>query len=641
MTDERPTFQLFILGELSNHKQPETLTVLADFKNSRAVERVQMIQAEIEELTTKIANLRGFIEAGFPALDEFDLEQFGGRLFDLIIKNNVKRLFDRAAGSTQELLPLQIFVEDYTIAGWPWEYLYDSTSGVFMCQEFHPISRGIFTLFPAGKQITQSNIVRILLIIGVLSDDPNTTPGEEIKWIQEVFKAQLQTREVELKVMQAVNPRALEEELQKHHYDILHFFGHAGLDVKRKEGYLRFDQLQGEPFRFPANTFAQLLARQKIRLVFLNACETAKAAQNENPARSSVAAALLGRGIPAVISTQFSIPDTSAHFLSSLIYSALANGKTLGEALRDGRRAMSYDINSKFFDWGIPVLYCSDPNLKIFSNSRTQPETNRATDILFDGASRNLVKDKEELLKSIAGSKNFIDLEGISYFSETLPEKISGSNQKVAKAKVAILDIDAKVGFLPQLLELANQAQKYYWFKVAYLPIPSNAVRTNIKGEQVDPQLYLPLLEKSLNNAPQILNVDLVCCLTRNLVAGEVNGEPYYNYFASALNSNPKISVISTFGVRGYARQTNVDFAKAVLGICLSMLLVTERRWSLEYHEETHGCLFDLCRHRDDIVVALKHQKFDHQTCRSKIRDIEQLEAIDALIDLKVDSETE
>ncbi|MDZ8185281.1 MAG: CHAT domain-containing protein [Nostoc sp. ChiSLP02] len=624
------------MGQLLNHTQPETLTVLAEFKNSRAVERVQLIQREVEELTQNIANIRGFIEAGFPVIDEFALEQFGGRLFDLIIKNNVRRLFDRATGSTQELLPLQIFVEDYTIAGWPWEYLYDSNSSVFMCQEFHPISRGIFTLFPAGNQIIQNNIVRILLLIGVLDDDPNTTPTDEIKWIQEVFKTQLQTRKIELKIMQAVNPKALEEELQKHHYDILHFFGHAGLDAGRKEGYLRFDQPQGQPFHFPANTFAQLLAQQKIRLVFLNACETAKASQNENPARSSVAAALLGRGIPAVISTQFSIPDTSAHFLSSVIYSALVNGKTLGEALRDGRRAMSYDANSKFFDWGIPVLYCSDPNLKIFPNFQTQPEPDRAV-TLFDNAnaSKNFIDDREEFPESIMSIERFKDLNAL------LPEKRISLNQKVPRIRIAIVDIDAKVGFLPELLEFANQAQKYYWFKVAYLPIPSNAVRNNIKGESVTPQLYLPLLEKSLNNAPQGLNADLVCCLTKNLVAGEVNGKPYYNYFASALNSNPKISVVSTFGVRGYARQANVDFAKAVLDICLSILLVTERRWSLEYHEETCGCLFDLCRNRDDIVVALKHKKFDHKTCRNRIRDPEQLDAIDALIDLEVDLERE
>lgn len=83
-------------------------------------------------------------------------------------------------------------------------------------------------------------------------------------------------------------------------------------------------------------------------------------APTENPARSSIAAALLDRGIPAVVASQFSLPDNSAHFLASTIYNALLTGKPIGDAIRDGRNAVSFADAAKFFDWGIPVLYSTN-----------------------------------------------------------------------------------------------------------------------------------------------------------------------------------------------------------------------------------------------------------------------------------------
>jgi len=52
-------------------------------------------------------------------------------------------------------------------------------------------------------------------------------------------------------------------------------------------------------------------------------------------------------------------------------------------------------------------------------------------------------------------------------------------------------------------------------------------------------------------------------------------------------------------------------------------------RWTIKYHDDTYGCPFDFCGNRGDIVVGLKKMKFDHKECRSKIRDLEQLAAID------------
>ena len=64
------------------------------------------------------------------------------------------------------------------------------------------------------------------------------------------------------------------------------------------------------------------------------------------------------------------------------------------------------------------------------------------------------------------------------------------------------------------------------------------------------------------------------------------------------------------------------------------MLLMGDPRWDLPPHEKTYGCLFDFLRNRADIVVGLSKMKFDHQQCRRRIGDADQLKAIDALLAL-------
>ena len=598
MDAKRSIFRLYILGHLAQVAQ-QPLVTLAEFESSRAIERVQLSQKQIDSLKRTLQDLRGFIEAGYPPFERASLEQLGSEMFDLIIAGRVRRLLDRATGSQHQVLPFEIYVEDNEIAGWPWEYLYDSSSRVFMCQEFHPISRGIFTL-QSGKSLPpKSGKIHILLLLGVLPGDRNTTPQEEIKWIHEVFRQGLDSKSVEIKVMQAIRPDDLRIELSASaEYDIVHFFGHARYDEAAKEGYLRFERPEAEPFLFYANDFAQLLASEgkNIRLVFLNACETG-VAQSADPARSSVAAAVLDRGIPAVIATQYSIPDTSAHHLSAMLYNALVKGKPLVEAMRDGRQSMSYAAGRRFFDWGIPVLYSSDPGLVIFPG---------ATDtIVYRGLDAEAAK---------GASAN-------------------AAQRSRARVRVALVDFDAKAGFLPDVIQQANQVQSYYHFQIAYLPLPGGVIRTDFENGKAAPQLFVPRLEGYLKDAPQDLQVDKVCCLTRSLIALD---EEDYNFFTNTLPGNENIFFVTSFGIRDYARQANVTFAKAMLYLCLAQLVQTDERWGIDCHDETVGCLFDYCENWDDLVVSLKHMRLDHAECRDKIKDEHQLSAIDALLALDI-----
>lgn len=612
----QPSFRVYIIGLLDQSLNTQALTLFAEYRTARGISRIVIKKSDLDHLLGQIRSLKSFIEAGAPELQVEALKVLGSRFFELLLIGKTRDLFFTATGehSTSTVLPLEIIAEDPEVAGWPWEYLYNANAESFISQEFHPISRSIFTSTkpsPCGPIVGK---VRMLLILGVPPDDSDTTPKEEIRYIQEVFSTQLDESRFEIDILSAEEYQNIITKLNSKHYDIVHYFGHAGFDQSNKLGYLSIKRPGKSQFKVDANQFALTLRNRGIRLVFLNACKTAMSAPTENPARSSIAAALLDRGIPAVVASQFSLPDNSAHFLASTIYNALLTGKPIGDAIRDGRNAVSFADAAKFFDWGIPVLYSTNPAQIILPLVGEKPQW--ADDFGKATASGTLIK-------TLAASA--------AHGAPSLVAERTRTKGRKAKVRVALIDLDAKIGFLPDLVETANESQNYYQFEVVYLPVPSGYARSDI-GTEV--QTYLPRLASVFESAPNSLSVDFVCCLTRNMVATEEDGQTYYNLFAATFPGTHKAIAISTFGLREYARQAEVPFANAVLSICVSMLVEADDRWNIERHEKTFGCPFDLCWNRDDIVVGLRKMRFDHRECREKIGDADQLAAIDSLADL-------
>jgi hypothetical protein len=571
--------------------------------------RPQLSKAAIASITTKISNLRGFLEANFPPdYTEASVQELGTELFDLLIQGEVKELFAFARGKSTGLTPFEIFVEDYRIAGWPWEYLYDKRH--FLCQDFYPICRGIFTLDSRRPVAMQKGKISVLLVVGVPPTDPEASSEEQIKWIEDVLKGPLAEDSVDLKVMPASSPQEVQKELLKNRYDIFHFFGHAAYDRQRKQGYLKFHRANHQPATLYAVDFANLLIERQVRLVFLNACETARGSDTEDPARSSIAAALLERGIPAVIAAQFSMPDVSAHYLASMIYNSLIAGAPLIDALRDGRLAMPYANNSKFCDWGIPVLYSFDPDLVIFKATKQKWMAPFQTTLHSANVLRGMAAT------STVGAPSIFAAGTESYRHKGAP-----------KVTVALMDIDSKVGFLPELAEKANDAQDYFYLRVAYAPIPGGSFSEHKTGGR---RLHLSRLEEYLSRLTDDLEVDRVCCLTECLIDDGDEDD----LFASEIKQNPNVFVVSTFDMRRYSREAEVPFAKSVLFLCLAMLVV--RQSGLSFHNKTAGCLLDHCYDRDDIVVGLRRMKFDHRPCRNRIKDDHLLRAVDTLLTLQV-----
>ncbi|GHO51588.1 tetratricopeptide repeat protein [Ktedonobacter robiniae] len=151
--------------------------------------------------------------------------------------------------------------------------------------------------------------------------------------------------------------------------------------------YLCFCNEEGYNQFIDAQSLRDLFVSSDVRLAVFSACETAMVAAEgphcqkrpgANPVDASLATALVSAQVPAVVAMPFSLQDDLSPTFMSHFYEALADGRTLEEALARARQAMLPLQQS----WFIPVLYRrvteSDVAPVPLLVSREQPEEHDA-----------------------------------------------------------------------------------------------------------------------------------------------------------------------------------------------------------------------------------------------------------------------
>src|SRR5438093_6042004 len=419
-----------------------------------------MATADFEELIKRMGDLRSYVESGYPpAFNGVALARLGAKLFDLVVCDDVRTLYTATTGARAGgFIALELLAEDPKLAAWPWEYLYDASSNSFLCQEFYPISRVPFMGDPGAITPAPPRKARLLIVMG--APDPKLSLDEEVASIRERFASFIASDVIDLEVMRDAAPAQFQQRLDAG-VDLIHFLGHAGFDPHSGEGFLQLLGSAGTPFNLRATPLAQMLGGRGVRLVFLNACETAGGTDAANVGRSSVAGALLARGVPTVIATQYSMPDNTAHYFAAETYNALVHGKRVLEAVRGGRLAMQFGAQASFCDWGIPVLYSSQSDLVLFPTASGAPASEAPVELAiraepkWSGGPSLTVERTLSVLKGAAIERAVGTASEMRTIAIDLPEpprrkrrEVAAREPAVAK-RVALIDIDARVGFLP------------------------------------------------------------------------------------------------------------------------------------------------------------------------------------------------
>lgn len=183
--------------------------------------------------------------------------------------------------------------------------------------------------------------------------------------------------------------------------------------------------------------------------------------------------------------------------------------------------------------------------------------------------------------------------------------------------RVGVLDVDT-YALLRPVLDRVNRAQTGFEFAQVTTTLPTGIGLMSARVLQIakdtgfEPNAneiedleqnvffddFVPFLEQIRDKLK--LN-SIVALVTPMLAFVDDENTFQYNLFSV---SNGGVVMVSAFALRDYAKK-----AKRPFEACIAALMATQV-WAglfedVDYHEETRGCLYDLCTPRDDIVKGL------------------------------------
>ncbi len=280
------------------------------------------------------------------------------------------------------------------LLGLPWELLHDGERFLFQGAKPVLVRRYIPNTRVLDVPVVATPI-RILLITARPEDDACLYLDHRASALPLVHAMESLGGLVELHVLDPPTLPALREELDRARelrrpYHVVHFDGHGVYNPKVGLGGLCFEdpndlgKLEERAHKTETTeALGPLLTDHRIPLVFLEACQTAKAEQ----ASESVASELLKVGVASVVAMSHSVLVETARRFVETFYGALAAGKRVGDAMLAGQRALEGDrVRGRIFglgellldDWFVPVLYQEEDDPQLF-RATPSPQTQEDT----------------------------------------------------------------------------------------------------------------------------------------------------------------------------------------------------------------------------------------------------------------------
>jgi tetratricopeptide (TPR) repeat protein len=315
-------------------------------------------------------------------------KQFGQRMFNSLFSADVRSALQgsldeaRRAGEGSTRVGVRIRLRlagAPELANIPWEYIYNPTLNRFLTLSVETPLVRFLELPERIRSVRVSLPLRIMVIISSPLDYPGLAVEQEWSALQASVADLQQAGLVELELLETPTLGALQRQLRRGDYHILHFIGHGAYDRGMQDGLLVLedDQRRGRPVS--GQDLGMLLHdHASLRLVILNACEGARTGTDDPFA--GVAQSLVQQGIPAVIAMQFEITDAAAITFAHEFYRATADGYPVDASLAEARKVMFADSRGNGLEWGTPVLYMRSPDGQIFDVQRPTAGERRLPD---------------------------------------------------------------------------------------------------------------------------------------------------------------------------------------------------------------------------------------------------------------------
>jgi hypothetical protein len=324
-------------------------------------------------LEARLANLQiALLRSGgehrlIPSPEEQTVQDFGLALFDALIGGEVRGRYDVSCAQAAlegKSLRLRLRIEPPELAALPWEFMYDTRSGDYVC-----LSKSLSLVrYPMAPQPLQPLAVdpplRILGMVAGPGDLPRLNVDREMQLVEQAVASLRGQGLAELTWLEGQTWRDLQKAMRRGPWHIFHFIGHGGFDRKTEEGLIALVNEDGNQHLLGATELARLLTdHPSLRLVLLNACEGARG--SDRGIFSSTAATLIQRGVPAVLAMQYPITDWAAIEFARTFYETLADQWPVDAAVAQARVAVSIALKDSL-EWGTPVLYMRSPDGALF-----------------------------------------------------------------------------------------------------------------------------------------------------------------------------------------------------------------------------------------------------------------------------------
>jgi len=328
--------------------------------------------ADIKEIQESIRRLED------DQVDEFRLRSIGGRLYQMLLAQKpIAEQLEHLGLGWQKLRLRLSFDGHATLSNQPWELLYGGDNIGFLGQRADTaLVRFVDPVDNFERPVVDKKL-RVLVIMA----QPNDERVRELNLVAEkthLDKVLAGIAEVEYlfgmhaaKVLGAkAEAKDLPDQLLEHlkkGWDVVHFVGHAGLDLEpagEPKVVLWCEDRRGDYLALSAKELEQSLtaAEQIPKLVVLNACETASL-------ESELVRTILNGGVGAVVGMQWPVLDKAAESFTEGFYSTLRYHGQVDHAISVARNQMARRTGEGRRDWAAPVLVMQTVDGLIFERA--------------------------------------------------------------------------------------------------------------------------------------------------------------------------------------------------------------------------------------------------------------------------------
>lgn len=268
--------------------------------------------------------------------------------------------------SQNQVLRLRLRIEPPELSRLPWELCWNAQDEFMALLPDLAWVRYISEPFAPSELGTPTPIQLVIALASPADLPALDTDGEAAIILNSLKKV---SDEVKVKVIPHTTWDLLQDALADG-ADVVHFVGHGSIN-ESGEGYLAFEDDEGALDAITAQRLRVLFRGRDVKIVVLNACQSAVAEGQE--AIMAVAPSLVRSGIPAVIAQQAPVPDRLAQTFAKTLYEYLAKGKPLDEIITE-MRIRAYGRAGNYAHWGIPVLFMRAPDGRVWKNDEQEVE---------------------------------------------------------------------------------------------------------------------------------------------------------------------------------------------------------------------------------------------------------------------------